>query len=33
MTAAHRQLPVRYILQKQAQERRLAREQSDAQDT
>ncbi|MGF6094463.1 PilZ domain-containing protein [Pseudomonas sp. 18175] len=33
MTDAQRQLLARYILQKQAQERRLAREQSDAQDT
>ena len=33
MTDAQRQLLARYILQKQAQERRLAREQSDGQDT
>ncbi|MGZ0717651.1 PilZ domain-containing protein [Pseudomonas palleroniana] len=33
MTDAQRQLLARYILQKQAQERRLAREKSDAQDT
>ncbi|KAA0948100.1 MULTISPECIES: PilZ domain-containing protein [unclassified Pseudomonas] len=33
MTDAQRQLLARYILQKQAQERRLAREQSEAQDT
>lgn len=33
MTDAQRQLLARYILQKQAQERRLAREQSDAKDT
>lgn len=33
MTDARRQLLARYILQKQAQERRLAREQSDGQDT
>lgn len=33
MTDAQRQLLARYILQKQAQEQRLAREQSDGQDT
>ena len=33
MTDAQRQLLARYILQKQAQERRLAREQSEGQDT
>ncbi|MFC6336458.1 PilZ domain-containing protein [Pseudomonas sp. CCM 7891] len=33
MTDAQRQLLARHILQKQAQERRLAREQSEAQDT
>ena len=33
MTDAQRQLLARYILQKQAQQRRLAREQSDAKDT
>ena len=33
MTDAQRQLLARYILQKQAHERRLAREQSDGQDT
>jgi hypothetical protein len=33
MTDAQRQLLARYILQKQAQERRLAREQSEAEDT